>query len=291
MEGELLRKIITLNRPLVWVDVETADIAPSPDQAHICEIGFRLIYPDDKPDKLWGSYINPCMPIDPYLTREVHKIKNEDVTAENVPTFAQIAPSLAKGFRGCDFGGYNVKFDLRAISGEMQRAKVEWTYSGAYLVDPLRIWQEMEPRRLGNAMERFCGRAATDAHRAETDATDAYDVFLGQLKVWEGIPRDIKKIGEMCFPKDPTWLDEEGKFRWKNNVCCISFGKHSGTPIQKVNKGYLQWIVNDSGLFSDAKRIAREALDGKYPSPQQEMNYGQEAGPEIPRDDNEGQGR
>lgn len=257
-----LKDLITLERPLIWLDVETANIT-QPEQARICELGFQVLYPASygKADYSWNSLINPLIPIE-RETHEKHGISDEDV--KDKATFVRIAEKLAKGFQNCDYAGYNVQFDLRVLSGEFSRAVVPWSYEHAAVIDPLRLWQVSMPRTLSDAVREFCKREPTNAHRASEDAKDAHDVLLGQLERWQDLPRDVKKLGELCYPKDPNKIDPEGKFRWKGNDVVITFGKNNGVSLRKLDRGYLEWICK--GGFSEAtKQIARDALVGKYP--------------------------
>ena len=255
-----LKNYLTLERPLVWLDVETASIAP-PEQARICEFSFHMIYPDDRPDKIWGTLINPGIPIHPEATK-VHKIMDSDV--EGKPRFAQIANNLASGFKNVDYGGYNVRFDLRVLSGEFARAGVAWTYLDASIIDPLRLWQVSEPRTLTDAVKKFLGREPSEAHRAGSDVEDVYEVLLGQFEHWPDLPRDIKKLAELCYPPDPDKLDESGKFRWRDGKVILTFGKHAGKPIEELPKDYLQWVCG-ADFSEEVKQIAREAMQGRYP--------------------------
>lgn len=255
-----LKNYLTLTRPLVWLDVETANIAP-PEQARICEFGFHMIYPDDRPDKIWGTLINPGIPIHPETTR-VHNIMDSDVAEK--PRFSQIANNLASGFKNVDYGGYNVKFDLRVLSGEFARCGVAWTYLESRILDPLRLWQVQMPRTLTDAVREFCGREPSEAHRAGGDVQDVYDVLLGQFERWPELPRDVAKLSELCFPPDPDRLDDTGKFRWRDGKVILTFGKNAGKPIETLPKDYLQWIVG-ADFSEEVKQIAREALQGKYP--------------------------
>lgn len=256
----MIKNFLTLDRPLVWLDVETANMAP-PEQARICELSFHMIYPGDKPDKIWGTLINPGISIHPEATK-VHKIMDSDVADK--PRFVQLAKNLASGFTNVDYGGYNVKFDLRVLSGEFARAGIAWTYLGSSIVDPLRLWQVQMPRTLTDAVREFCGREPSEAHRASGDVQDVFDVFLAQLEKWPNLPRDVAKLSELCFPPDPDRLDDTGKFRWKDGKVVLTFGKNAGKAIEALPKDYLQWICG-ADFSEEVKQIAREALQGRYP--------------------------
>lgn len=254
--------LLKLERPIIAFDVETHDIC-IPEEARIVEIGFIKYFPGGA-TKEWNSLIKPDKPIEAGATA-VHKIENSHVT--DSPTFKQIAVNLAKGFADCDYAGYNVKFDLRVLQGEMARAGIQWSYADARLVDGLRLWQVSEPRTLSDAVKRFLNRPPSEAHRAMGDAKDAWEVIQGMLAQFPKLPRDVPSIHELCFPRNPDWLDAEGKISWKGDgeVPVLTFGKWNGTQLHLVDKGYLQWMLN--GNFSDeVKDILRKGLAGEWPA-------------------------
>jgi DNA polymerase-3 subunit epsilon len=257
----MLKTFLHLDRPLVWLDVETDSFLP-PEQSRIVDFGFRMIYPEEeKPDKIYQSLINPGRPITSEA-RKKHGITDEAVAGK--PFFTQIADSLQRGFEGVDYGGYNVKFDLKVLTGEMKRAGVEWDYESARILDPLRLWQVSVPRTLTDAVREFLNREPTDAHRAMGDVEDVHDVFLAMLERFRDLPRDVQKLHDLAFPIDPESADKEGKFKWRGDECVITFGKHNGTPIQSVPRGYLQYII-DNDFASSTKEVCRQALMGNFP--------------------------
>lgn len=254
--------VLQLTRPLIAVDVETHDIG-TPETLRVVELGFHIEYPDGREPKTWCKLFNPGRPIAPGATN-THGISDADV--EEALRFEQIASNLAKGFTDCDFCGYNIQFDMRVIQGEMVRAGVRWSYTDAHLFDPLKLWQLARRRTLSDAVEEFLGRPPTSAHRALGDAQDALEVGIAMLQRFNDLlPRDIKKLHQLAFDPQKDCLDPDGKFKWRNGTAVITFGKFRDTPLQKIDRGYLEWICR--GEFNDvAKLIARNALAGKYPS-------------------------
>jgi DNA polymerase-3 subunit epsilon len=257
-----IKHFITLERPMIWLDVETHAKLP-PEQGRIVEIAAIMIYPDDRPDKEWQSFINPGVPIHADTT-EKHHIT--DAMVADAPKFAQFAPSIGRTFVDVDFGGYNVKFDLKTIAAEMDRAGVAWSYSSARIIDPLRLWQVKMPLTLTDAVGEFCNRSTTEAHRALGDTQDALDVFVGQLERFKDLPRDLKLLHDLAWPTDPNKIDDEGKFAWQGNEPCVMFGKHKGTPMRRVPAAYFGWMVDKGDFPADTKRIASEAAEGRFPT-------------------------
>lgn len=251
--------MLHLTRPLIWLDVETHDKVP-PEQAYICELGFELIDPIEA-TKIWSAFIKPPVPIAEGATG-VHNITNEMVA--DARPFAEFAKNLAYGFSNCDFGGYNVRFDLRVIKAEMDRAGVAWDYRGAFLVDPLRLWQVTEPRTLSDAVRHFCKRAPSDAHRALADAQDAREVADGILAKYTHLPLTVPELHRLCFAPAETSLDPDNRIVWVGPDACLNFGKWKGKPLRLVSSDYLQWILS-SEFSSAVKEIVEAALRGTYP--------------------------
>lgn len=252
----------TLIRPLVWLDVETHDKKP-PEESYVCELGFEMMRPDGS-TKIWESYIKPPVPV-AQSAIDVHGITNEQLA--DAKPFAHYAKNLAFGFSNCDFGGYNVKFDLRCIQTEMNRNGVKWSYEEAYLVDPLRMWQVKRPRSLSDAVREHLKREPSNAHRALADAQDAKDVGLAMLSIYE-LPVTPRELHELCFPPNPDSLDPDDKIVWNaQNDACINFGKYKDRPLAVIvplDRRYFEWIVS-ANFSPKVKAIVQDALDGQFP--------------------------
>lgn len=256
-----LLEILPLERPFIWLDVETHSKLP-PETTRIIELGLIVFYHDGREPKRWESFIDPGEKIHADVT-ELHTITDEDVFGK--PKFKDIAESLAKGMVDCDFGGYNVMFDLRCVSAEMRRAGVAWSYEGAYVVDPLRVWQVFRPRRLADAVREFAKREPTDSHRALADTQDAVDALIGMLQTFQEAPRSVKALHELC-KGDSNRIDPEGKFVWFNGEASIGFGKWgmNRTPLRLVPRDYLEWMTK-ADFSPEVKRIAAAAAKGVFP--------------------------
>lgn len=257
-----IKDLITLDRPLAIFDTETHDIV-SPEQARICDLGLRVVYPDDCDDKIFESLINPGVPISAAAT-EVHGITNEMVAG--APYFKQYAKAFLRYLNGADLCGYNGRFDIRVTMGEFERNGFDWSIVGARIIDPLRLWQLALPRTLEAAVREFLQRERSDAHRAGGDVQDAYEVLCAMLTRFpeDVLPRDIGKLHELSFGDN---VDIEGKFKWKNGDVICTFGKHKDVAlvrITQVDRRYLTWLAS-ADFSADVKRIANDALVGIFP--------------------------
>lgn len=244
----------------MWLDVETHAFV-QPEVSHIVDIGLYVIFPDDAPAKEWGMLVRPPVPITQEAAAK-HGITNEMVA--DAHTFAEMARVLNDRMTNVDFGGYNVTFDLRVFMGEFARCGFSWSPAGAFIVDPLRIWQLKLPRGLAEAVDLFCKRQPRGAHRALPDTLDAHDVFVGQCEMFSDLPRTPQALHELAFAEN---VDLTGKFKWRGNDVICTFGKHvdkSLVWIAQRDRNYLQWII-DKDFPTDTKRIAQDALVGIFP--------------------------
>ncbi len=270
-----LTEVLTLTRPMIGIDLETTGVKAQ--TSGIVELALEIMAPQ-KPTKTYRTLVNPMMPIPPEATA-IHGITNALVA--DAPTFAQLADNLLKGFDGCDFCGYSVRFDLEQLAEEFKRANKPWSYGGACIIDAFRVWQLAEGRTLSHAVDRWLKGSAQvsdieietelgdsgKAHNALWDIQMSTRVLAAQLVHCKKLPRDLKQLHELCWP---GWFDPEGKLKWnESNELCFSFGEHRGKPIRLVPKGYLKWVSGKD--FSElVKTTCSNAMRGVYPSPPSE---------------------
>lgn len=283
--------MITLTRPLILLDTETTGF--DTDNDRIIELGFQVYegeFPGNGPTREWRSYINPGVPIPPATTAVHHitdamvqncqicmreaadPIHSEDMllTVEGerhaykpAPTFRQLAPYLVKGLTNCDFGGKNIRYDLRITAAELARAGEVWDYIGARIVCADRLEALALPRDLGTLHEKYAGRKHDDAHGALSDARASATVIHGQLGMYPCLPRDLEAIHAASWP---GWCDTEGKFRVVDNIPYVTFGKYRWKPMASVPMDYWDFLLSRKASFSpEIKAIASAAKLGRFP--------------------------
>lgn len=279
--SDILFDRLNLTRPLILFDLETT--TPEPATARIVQLAMK-VYNPDRTVKQYQSLVNPGIAIPP-SSSEIHKITDDIIrtgcaacwkpeaehpsevcaTFRPVPTFRAMAQNLFKGFSAADFAGYNVRFDLRVIANEFSRASIQFDYSNALVLDGFRLWQILEPRSLSDAIEYWAKKTLDNAHNAMDDILATEDVIIAQLvRAGERLPATFKEIHELCYPKDSTWIDSEGKFAWVDGRPCLNFGKHKGKSMQEC-RSYLQWMIG-ADFSVEVKRIAEQAVNGVYPT-------------------------
>ena len=101
---------IVLDRPIVFIDLETTGLSPSYDR--IVELSVLKVHPDG-PVEERTVRVNPGMPIPAGATR-VHGITDEDVADQLA--FHGYAKNLIVFLDGCDLAGFNaIRFDLPVL--------------------------------------------------------------------------------------------------------------------------------------------------------------------------------
>ncbi len=252
------------DRPLVFFDLETTGTNISFDR--IIEYSFIKISQDGKKDIRTGK-VNPGMHI-PEESTAVHRISDEDV--KDAPPFKNIAHDLFMFLEGCDLGGYNIRnFDVPMLIKEFSRTNINFSMEGRRVVDAYFIFCQKEPRSLTGAYKFFCGKEfdQAKAHGAEFDTLATVEVFEAQLNRYGDLPLDMDSLHSFCNPVRPDWIDSTGKFKWSAKEPIVGFGQNYGIPLKKIavdNPGFLQWMLR-ADFPDDAKKIATEALRGRFP--------------------------
>jgi DNA polymerase III subunit epsilon len=259
---------ITLTRPLVFFDLETTGTNIFTDR--IVEIALVKQQPNGTVETL-SHRVFPEMRIPPEATA-IHGITDADVALE--PTFKHLAPVIVEFIRGCDLSGYNVKrFDLPMLKIEFERVGVEFDFSETHVVDVQRIYHMKEPRDLTAAYRFYCGKAHEGAHSALADAMATAEIFQAQVQRYDNLPTDIPNLETLLHPRNPNWVDEDGKFIWDGETAVFNFGKFRGKSLQQgmqLDASYFNWIA-EGNFPSEAKEIARKAMTGEYPVKNQDQ--------------------
>jgi DNA polymerase III epsilon subunit-like protein len=266
-----------LTRPFLVLDEETTHT--NKDVARIVELGIEIHMPG-KPTREYRTYINPTIPIPPSSTK-IHGIT--DGMVAGAPTFESLADNLLKGFIGADFGGYNIRFDMRILSREFKRARKIFDYEDARIIDFFRTWQNLEPRSLDDAVHYWIGyrlaavnpelaaqyqqeiAEAGKSHGALRDVIASSRVGSAQFIVsGDKMPHDIQVLHDQCWP---GWFDAEGKLQWRDGQLCVMFGVHREKTLRQVPRDYLHWIAHKGDFEPKVKDVCRKALRGNFPEP------------------------
>ncbi len=243
-----------LTRPIAFFDLETTGVNVASDR--IVEISILKVLTNGTKE-IKTKRINPTLPI-PIQSSEIHGIYDTDIA--NEPTFKEIAKSLAEFLKDCDLAGYNSnKFDIPILVEEFLRAGVDFDLKGRRFVDVQNIFHQMEQRTLKAAYKFYCGKEIIKAHSAEADIEATYEVFLAQLKKYEGVEFEDKKgVKSIPIKNDIKALhdftnihknaDLAGRIIFnEEGIEVFNFGKHTGKSVEKVLReepSYYTWMLN-----------------------------------------------
>ena len=261
---ELARHLV-LQRPLVCVDLEATGLWPGRDR--IVQIAAASIFPDGRVST-WSSLVNPEQPIPPVVT-DIHGVT--DAMVASAPTFAQLAPTVAKLFSDCDLTGYNVaRFDRRLLAAEFARAGVDDPMVDTLVIDAYTLFVRREPRGLDDALRFYGvqeGESTRQAHDARSDVEATVAVLAAQLRTYPDLPNTVAGLHDWLNPSDPNRIDADGKLIWQDDVATVTFGEQAGTSLVELaanDRSFLEWVLRKD--FSDeVKSVVREALEGRFP--------------------------
>ena len=262
--GRELASRLVLDRPLVCVDLEATGLFVEHDR--IVQCALARIAPDGGVTA-WSSLVNPEQPIPPVVTA-IHGIS--DAMVASAPTFAQVAPDIAAHLSGCDLTGYNIgRFDRRMLAAEFRRAGMEDPTAGARVIDAYTIFVRQESRTLDDALRFYGVEDGPDrrAHDASSDVAATLAVLVAQLGAYPDLPRTVDDLHAWLCPREPDWVDADGKIVWRDGVATVAFGARAGTGLADLaatDRGFLEWVLRKD--FSDeVKRMCRDALAGRFP--------------------------
>ncbi len=230
---------LQLNRPLVFIDLETTGTNLSTDR--IVEIAIIKVLPDGS-KTVKRKILNPQVPI-PGSSSEIHGITDEMV--KDAPTFKQVANELKQFIDDADFSGYNSnRFDIPLLIEEFLRAGIVIDMINRRMLDVQHIFHMMEKRTLGAAYKFYCQKELSDAHSAEADATATWEVLEAQLTRYEHLGNTLDTI--LQFTGEEKIVDFARRFIMDNEIEVFNFGKHKGRPVSEVLRAepqYYDWMM------------------------------------------------
>ena len=232
--------ILTLARPIAFIDLETTGVSLSTDR--IVEIAIIKVLPDGS-RQVKRKLINPQIPI-PKQASDIHGISDEMV--KDASSFKQAANEIKMFIENCDLGGYNSnRFDIPILMEEFLRAGMDVDLSNRRMVDVQHIFYTMEPRTLTAAYKFFCEKELLAAHSAEADVSATIDVFMAQLKKYQILGNDLDSILGVIGEEKIVDYARRFSFDDKGNEI-FNFGKHKGRTVVEVLKAepqYYDWMM------------------------------------------------
>jgi exodeoxyribonuclease X len=226
---------------LLFIDTETTGVGKDDK---VVEVAWKLT------DDLFGelasdfSLINPMRPI-PSVASAVHGIVNSDVefspTLEDYMRKALLKMDSVADDSDLIFVAHNSIFDWRFLSRFFPGVRQLCTLKLAR-----KVWPDLESHKLSVLAYELGLRLDHDRfHSAEGDVQVLY-ALLVRIHVHSGL--SIEQLIEMC---GSAKMDGESK---------IPFGKHKGTKLKDLPKGYVQWLLKNADSMDAELRSALESL-------------------------------
>ena len=249
----------TLDRPLVFLDLETTGLSVSQDR--IIKLAIIKVMPQgDVLERV--RRFNPGRPVPPEATA-VHGITDEDLRDE--APFAQRARSLADLLDDCDLAGFNVRrFDLPLLVAEFRRTGLTFDLDGRRVLDVQAIFHREERRDLSAAARFYLGREHPEAHTALGDIRTSAAVLSAQLAHYEHLPKDVLGLHQYCDEYLPMESELERWFRSESDGARVfRRGKHRGGTLADVaahEPDYLSWMLSAEDMDEEVLDAVRRAL-------------------------------
>jgi DNA polymerase-3 subunit epsilon len=268
---------LVLKRNLVFLDIEATGLNVIRDR--IIQIAMIRYHANGEEPAQLNQLVNPGIPISEEAM-QVHGILPGDVA--NKPTFAQVAQQLYDFIGDADLAGYNShRFDIPMLMEEFARVGLDFSLNHRRHIDVQRIFYKMEPRTLKAALRFYCEKDMEDAHDALADVQATVDVFLGQLKRYEGVDyedqdgkatpapvrMDVQALHD--FTNDHRFVDATQKLKYDHRGQVVfNFGKYVGKPVAESlakDKDYYNWMLHkefSTQVKQIIKKLVREYEQG-----------------------------
>jgi DNA polymerase-3 subunit epsilon len=269
------RSALRLERPLVFVDLETTGADPQTDR--IVQIALLRIWPRGETwdPSAFAWLVNPGIPIKPGATN-VHGITDEQV--RDLPSFQERADDIADVLRGADLAGYNIEqFDLPILDRAFRGAG--WPGipgpEDRAIIDQFRIELQYRPRKLEIVYEEICGEPMDGAHDAMNDVRACDNLLIAQLERYgiAGTPHEIERLlmGE--------FLDTGRRFKYdEDGFLCLCIGKKARNgpvrilDLERDDPGYLGWMFQNYDPEGGAILLAHKRTGWRRPRTSPETN-------------------
>lgn len=207
--------------------------------------------------ELAHNYVHPGMPI-PKEAADIHGVTDEKVA--NEPPFSHIAGLVTALMERADvLCGYNAaNYDAPLINAEFERHGFPFRIDPRRVLDPVIFvrWhlRATRERKLGAMCADF-GVVLDNAHTAVADSTATGELLLKMVAAGY-IPDDVEQalaeqarytaVQESEFRRWSYWLYTDRK---DGKTLRLGAGKYIGTPLARVDAGFLNWLLGKADEF------------------------------------------
>jgi DNA polymerase-3 subunit epsilon len=244
-------------KPLAFLDLETTGTDIALDA--IVSVGIFTVSHQGGTTSQYQMRFKPWKPIPPEVEALIG-ITNADV--EKCPPFKECASDILYRLNGCDIAGFNVRdFDIPLLWEEFYRAGITWDLSKTEVIDAGVIFKLKEARTLTAAMQFYCQKDHSGAHRALDDCLATAEVLEAQLKRYPELAAlDRQGLAKASEYDRPARASLDGKILTNEaGEAIYGFGKHEGKRV-KDHQDYGQWMIAQD-FPEQTKMVLRTLLD------------------------------
>ena len=250
-----------MSKPIVFFDLETTGKSFNLDNVRIIEISAQKVNPETLEiiDSLYYKCNNDGVPIDPDAT-ERHGMVESDLIG--YPSFQSVAKKVFDFFDGCDVGGYYCSvFDIPILYYSFIRAGLTWDYKHLKNYDIYTLYRKFNSGKLGEVYKRYTGKDLEDAHHASADIDATLEIY-----------KEMRKRNEEFEDADLNYfsdrLDMPGNFKVRIledgvKEVYVDFGKWKGSNVDKVDKSYFKWMMENEIFPVDTRHYAKLIYERK----------------------------
>lgn len=230
---------MNFDKPIVVLDLETTDADPT--KAEAVQFAAVRLEPDKRNPITLEFLCKPSIPVEDGAV-EVHGISNERL--ENEPPFAVYAQEVVDICEGAIIAGYNsVRFDIPILDRQLAQAGFEGVFDNSILYDAFEMFKRHNGRKLEDASRYYLSKEIENAHDALGDVLTTLDVMKKQVEM-EGI--DVTEASLLTAPHPSMRVGTTSHIRFNDEGnSYINFGKHKGTELRNMDRGYLTWMLNN----------------------------------------------
>jgi len=267
---------LQLTRPLVFLKVHTTGLKPNMDR--IVQITITK-YHVDGTFKTGTRLINPEMPI-PAEVIQLNGITDKMLNGK--PTFYQISQGLHQFIGDSDIAGFNVEFDLKFLMEEFGRARIDFNCAERNIIDLKDIYHTLQPRDFNAAAEQYAGQNFQPGVPIPSVVftNTCVGILNGMMEAYRVTPVKMSDGSETSFgstvdeinanfSSGNNSLDMKGYLvKDDNGNIILAYGKkYRNRPLYEIiqgDRGYLDWLVNQSEVPRDTKNIISTFIKKHY---------------------------
>lgn len=247
----------TNNKYIAWVDIETTGLNPKNDR--IIQIGMIKTDKNLNIIDAVEQKFNPQGVKSSPGALEKHHITDEELLV--YPTFAEAADLILEFIKDCDLGGHNsIKFDIPFLMEEMSRAGKDFTIERRRLIDTKLLDSHFNQRHLADIYNEYCPtNLDCNAHDAVCDAQMCMEVYKAMLAKHQPTQKEIDEVNGNLVR-----IDIAGFFIFDENMqICMGKGKYAGKLVEKIDPGYLTWMLRQD-FPKDTKKVVSHCLNSLF---------------------------